>query len=676
MTRPIVRDVDVVTFSDDITKVPGTAEGPELLSNDDVPLVDPASGQSVDVYFVTATGGATGAGTQDDPMTIVQAESTAGASDVIFLLNDDGNLDVSGASGGTLTLKPYQQLLGIGDNTSRNVSLPNNHTLTVSTAAGRPTLTRPTGGNVVTMVWDNTVDGIAVSGGSSGIYGLNASNPTITDVAIQNTASNGIYLTNPSGTVAISDCVIQGNNADAIDVRSTAGGIVSLALSDNDIASNSGYGVYLQNTNAGILTVQLQNNAITGNAYQGMYISNANASTLTVDAVDSQIAGNGYQGMYLSNTNASTATVTLSDSQITGNGSQGLYVYNTGSSVATVDIVDNSITGNTSDGLRLFNYTGSTLTATVRDNLISDNSGDNIYCYNSQSTFDLVLNNNDILNSAANAGARLYNVAAGSVFSGDIEDNRITGNANLGLYLYNSGSSYSATLRDNTITGNQAGGIDYYSDAGATTLTIEDNTISNNSGGATAGDDIGLTIDQDTSAASTLALTLTNNLIENNGYTGIILDNADGAFTASLTGNSIANNGLYGAYITNRTTGVLTVDLYGNTLTENASVGVWLVNDTGTLNALFESNVMAMNTGDGLELDNINGGVFDYDLGGGGLGSAGLNSIFANGSGYDIDNDTATSITAQNAWWGASPPNPGRFSGAVDYTGYLVSDPN
>jgi len=676
MTRPIVRDVDVVTFGDDITKPPGSTEGPELISNHDVPLVDPLSDQEVDVYFVTATGGAAGTGTQDDPMTIVQAESTAGASDVIFLLNDDGDIDVSGASGGTLTLKPYQQLHGVGDGASKDVLLPNNHTLTVSTAAGRPTLARPAGSNVVRMIWANTIDGLTVSGGSSGIYGVNTSNPTIRDVAIGNTASNGIYLTNPSGTVSITDCVIQGNTLDAIDLRSTAGGTVSVALSDNDISSNGGYGVYLQNANAGVLTGAFEGNAIAANGYAGIYFSNSTGSTATVDVGDNQITGNGDQGLYVYNTGGSVATIDVGDNQITGNGDQGLYVYNTSSSVATIGVVDNSITSNGNEGVCLYNYTGSTLTAAVRDNLISDNADDNLYAYSNGGTMSVVLNNNDLIDSSADGGARLYNVGAGGVFSGDIADNRITGNANQGLYLYNTGDSYSATLRNNTITGNQAGGIDYFSDAGATTLTIENNTISNNSGGATVGDDIGLTIDQDTSATSTLALTLTNNLIENNGYTGVLLDNASGTFTASLAGNSITNNGLYGAYVVNQTTGVFTIDLYGNTLTENAGVGVWLVNNTGTLSALFESNIMAMNGGDGLELDNLNGGVFDYDLGGGGLGSAGLNSIFANGSGYDIDNDTATSILAQNNWWGATPPNPGRFSGAVDYAPYLVADPN
>jgi len=121
----------------------------------------------------------------------------------------------------------------------------------------------------------------------------------------------------------------------------------------------------------------------------------------------------------------------------------------------------------------------------------------------------------------------------------------------------------------------------------------------------------------------------------------------DGTFNASLNGNSIANNGFDGVYIVNRTTGILTANLSNNTITENAERGIWLYNDVGTLNAIFEDNTIAFNVGDGLELDNINGGIFEYDFGGGTLGSAGLNSIFANGSGFDIDNDTGISIKAE-----------------------------
>jgi hypothetical protein len=621
MMRPIIRDIDVVTYTDNINESPGTKEGPEIVSNCDTPLIDPATGQKVDIYFVNANGSTTGTGTQDAPMTIVQAENTSGTSDVIFLLNDSGNIDVSGTSGGTLTLKPFQQLLSVGDNTSKNVSLPKGHTLAVSSTAGRPTLTRPSGANVVTLLWNNTLDGITISGGDNGVYGLNVNNPTIRDVVIHSTRNDAIYLDNSSGTVTISGSVIRDNFTNGIYLRNTAGGSFTASISDNVISNNGGIGFYGLNTNASTFTGNFHNNTISENS------------------------------------------------------NQGVYIYNSNSSVATVDVIDNLITRNTNEGLRIYNYTGSTLTATVHDNLFSENQDDNIYCYNSASIFNLLLNSNDITNSVSDAGVHIGSVSAGGIFSANITDNRITSNIDQGLYLYNSGSSFSLTARDNTITGNQAGGIDYDTDAGATNLTIKNNIIRNNSGGITT-DDIGISIDQDTDISSTLSLELRNNLIEYNGYTGLRLDNMDGTFNASIRSNSIVNNALDGVYIVNQTTGIFTSTLFNNTITTNAVRGVWLYNNTGTLNTILENNTIAMNISDGLELDNINGGTFDYDFGGGTLASVGLNSIFANSSGVDINNDTGVSIKAENNWWGTAPPNPARFSGTVDFNPYLTSDPN
>jgi len=594
MMRPIIRDIDVVTLTDDIRKAPGSTGGPEIVSDTEAPLIDPATDQQVDVYFVTANGGATGAGTQDDPMTIVQAEGASGMSDVVFLLNDDDNIDVSSASGGTLSLKQYQQLLGIGDNTTKDVLLPKDLTLTVNSVTGRPVLTRPIGNNVVTLLWGNTLDGVTISGGNYGVYGLNVNNPTISDVAIQNTGRHGVYLNNSSGTVTISDSVIQNSTRDAVYLRNTAGGTVSIDVYDNGILSN---------------------------------------------------------------------------------GDQGIHIENSGSSVATVNVINNQIVGNTDEGLLVSNLTGSTLTATVQDNLISGSGDDNIYFQNSAGSLNLALNNNDITNSTTDAGINISSTLAGSIFSGSITGNRITGNIDQGLRLFNSGDSFSLTAQNNTITGNQAGGIDYDTDSGTTILTIEDNTIGSNIGGSIT-NDVGIAIDQDTGAANTLTVTLRNNLIDDNGYTGILLDNTDGIFNASLQGNSIVDNGLNGVYIVNRTTGVLTADFYNNIITGNTDRGVWLSNSAGTLNALFENNTIAINAGDGLELDNAGGGIFDYDFGGGTLGSAGFNSIFANGSGFDIDNDTGVGIKAENNWWGLASPNPGRFAGTVDFDPWLTSDPD
>ena len=155
MMRPVVRDIDIITHADDINKEVGALNGPKLLYDVEEPLVDPLSSEQVDLYFVSANGSVAGTGTQENPMTIAQAETTSGTSDIIFLLNDDGNIDVNTISVGTLTLKPYQQLLGVGDSTSQDILLPNNNVYTVSSTTGRPSLMSPVDANIVKLFYNN-----------------------------------------------------------------------------------------------------------------------------------------------------------------------------------------------------------------------------------------------------------------------------------------------------------------------------------------------------------------------------------------------------------------------------------------------------------------------------------------------------------------------------------------
>ena len=114
----------------------------------------------------------------------------------------------------------------------------------------------------------------------------------------------------------------------------------------------------------------------------------------------------------------------------------------------------------------------------------------------------------------------------------------------------------------------------------------------------------------------------------------------------------------------------------GNVITGNFARGAWLYNDNGIFSASLQYNSIYLNIGDGLELDNVNGGTSNYDLGNGTLKSVGYNSFYANYSGVDIDNNTSDTIWAESNWWGSDPPNPARLQGSVNYLLWLFSDPN
>ncbi len=65
------------------------------------------------------------------------------------------------------------------------------------------------------------------------------------------------------------------------------------------------------------------------------------------------------------------------------------------------------------------------------------------------------------------------------------------------------------------------------------------------------------------------------------------------------------------------------------------------------------------------------------DFGGGTLGSPGLNSFYNNGNrDFRYNNGGGATVAAQQSWWGAVPPVGGQVAGDVDFSNWLLADPN
>jgi parallel beta-helix repeat protein len=613
MTRPVVRDIDIITQADDINKTPGESGGPVLVSDVEGPLVDSATGEEVDVYFVDGDGSAGSTGTYEDPMTVAQAESASGPSDVFFLLADAGDIDVSGATGGTLTLKPYQRVLGFGDAAERSVLLPQGAVLTAFSGAGRATLSRAAGATVVSMNWNTLLDGIAVSGGNVGIYASNADNPVINDVHVHDTASYGVYITNPSGAATVTNCVIENTAQAGVGISGGAGGAFAAIIRDNTFSNN----------------------------VDGIYVG-ASSST-TVDAV---ISGNDIENSL----------------------GQGIYFYASSGAALSAEVTGNCIASSSDEGLMAVVYTGAHFDAVVSANIITGSGDDNIYLYGNASYLDFLIDGNMLADSTDDAGIRLYSYGPGGACDGMITGNAVTGNYDQGAYAITHSDSFNLDVRDNVFDSNLSGGFYFNSDAGVVDLVFEGNSFNDNTGA-------GLSVDQDTGPGNSVSLSVVGNTMEDNTSTGLYIDNRVGAFSAVVSGNSITGNGGNGVYAYCGEGGVLDLLLDGNEISGNSGRGAHFNNDAATFEALVQNNRVAFNLSDAFEFDNADGGVVAYDLGGGALGSLGLNSIFASGSGYDLDNDTADTIMAENNWWGIATVNPARFSGSADYDPYLTSEP-
>ena len=88
-----------------------------------------------------------------------------------------------------------------------------------------------------------------------------------------------------------------------------------------------------------------------------------------------------------------------------------------------------------------------------------------------------------------------------------------------------------------------------------------------------------------------------------------------------------------------------------------------------------ESVVSCLNRQDGVQIYTYAWSEVFADFGNGALGSAGLCSIYSN-TVFNMSNTGSDPVSAQNNWWGAAIPDPGKFSGNIDRSNPLASDPN
>jgi hypothetical protein len=116
----------------------------------------------------------------------------------------------------------------------------------------------------------------------------------------------------------------------------------------------------------------------------------------------------------------------------------------------------------------------------------------------------------------------------------------------------------------------------------------------------------------------------------------------------------------------------------GNTITGSLSSsqgGLLFVSlEDGSMSAKASNNIIKNGKGYGIWLDCDDSATLVADLGGGSLGSAGLNSIYNNELG-GITNSSSQQM-AQYNWWGQADDPGALIDGDIDYAHWLTSDPN
>lgn len=465
MTTHVQRDVDVVDFAQDIDKAVGSRFGPEFVGTG--PILDPESGESLNLYFIAASGD--GDCSQEKPCTVAQAQGDAsyGAGDTLVLLDGGGTI----ASDVTLT-GARQQVLGGGDSGSLTLDLPDGNQFTAFQLGARPTLQ-----GTVTLGDDSTLRGFNISGVSGSAVvspagapaGEDTTNVTIADLHISNVSVAGISISRATN-VSITDVQISDTGWDGIHINargevSVTNSTISRFGSCGSCGSSIGVSVQLAPS------VSLSLVTVTGErepSSLGISLVGVDRFSLSNNTVRNTGTGIHVEGF--GGPSVGTIMANLSEDNV----DDGIVV------TATTYVAENVPPGGFS------NFPSSVLV--TLDGNVSRRNGRDGYSLTSEGTVDAAPGGGSSLsatfsgNSANDNGRHGYSSIArrayccgdeGGRLEVDFSDNDSIGNQGAGFAFTGEGdlpaldSFLSSTLRGNTSTGNAVGvSIEHFGSGG------------------------------------------------------------------------------------------------------------------------------------------------------------------------------------------------------------------
>lgn len=191
--------------------------------------------------------------------------------------------------------------------------------------------------------------------------------------------------------------------------------------------------------------------------------------------------------------------------------------------------------------------------------------------------------------------------------------------------------------------------------------------------GARAGVRLNLTAQEEAYAA---VIGSTANGNSGNGF-HIVMQSINGDASLLLEDNVASGNGVHGFRTTLTASDAASVSFIGNTADDNDNVGAFVELGGDVQNLYGVGNRFRYNNV-GLRVAMAPGAsTYALDFGGGAFVSPGLNSIFGNIN-RDVRNNegAAPLLMAENNWWGTVTPAGAQFAGSVDYTPWLLVDPN
>lgn len=566
------------------------------------------------------------------------------------------------------------------------------------------------------------------------VSGFNISGNTVED-----NNGRGIYIGNSAGsfysypytytaTAEVTDFTIEDNdilrnNQEGLRLYNDRGKVQNMDILLNTIQDNNQAGIRLENNGGTFTDFTIQENGI-GDAplgsHDGIYLYTDNgADTFTFK--ENTIRGNRGEGINLNLRGGTVSGFTFDGNTIDAckyvgyygtTFYDGIYIDNRNSAVSDFDFIGNTIT-DSKNGIHIRNSTNyySPVASTISDftisgNTIRDNNETGIYLNNSQGHYyyaadftNFYIQDNDILNNNQ-SGIYLYN-DRGRIQNLHIDaningNNTIENNGQFGIYLENRNGTFTDfTIQDNTIRNNGSSGnydgIYLYTNNGADTFTFKDNIVTDNTGS-------GIILNLQGGTVS--GFTFDGNTIERNQgpYGGIYIYNYGSAVSDfDFVGNTVSNNtngdgisisNSYNYWYAPEST-MSDFTFSGNTIQNNGRHGIYVYNygyyiyrypysyNSTVSNFSFDGNTITDNTGNGVRFyDTYAYYMYNMDLGGGFLPSAGNNSLYNNGA-EDLWTNTNATVFAEDNWWGADvdPSTTGQLSGNIDANPWLPAPP-
>lgn len=498
---------------------------------------------------------------------------------------------------------------------------------------------------------------------------------SVTDITATGNEHHGTYIVALSngriGTADLQNIVATENKNRGIFVYTLSGGKIDTANLGN-ITTNSNFhsGTELRaegNTSV-ITSASVTNITANNNNQRGLYataasngrIGNINLENITatnniLSGVHVQSDGNG----------ALITSASISNATTNNNTQRGILAHAlNGGQIGNIDITDiiaQNNTGSTGRGIEVrSDGNGSTITSSSVTNVTSTQNA-------LQGIYVITLNN-------------------GRIVSTEIDNVTTNNNINQGIYVYTlSGGQIDDIQISNATSNNNTGasgrGIEICADGNGSTITSVSAQSINITDNAQQGAYI-IAINGGQLGTIDLQNIVTTGSLAGSGL--IFQAQGAGSTITSASAKDITSTGnaLQGVYVYAYSSGEIgNATLQDIVSTGNTQRGILIYAHTsGALSAFLERVTSTGNGSNGIFIDDDTTGTFVVDLGGGALGSVGLNRIF-NNSGTDINIDLdGLQLKAENNWWGDTlgllPARRTLDSGStIDADPWLENDP-